>query len=154
MLCSNRTKKGYYIRRVKESLWSVFGVNRIKQFDDNYTKEQMKEWKQRDSVKQVHDDLYNSSNPDDSSSDTYLALIIKSVFTTEKERIQENAIWTLSVLESIFDVNHLSSKIDIEVIESWKDAINNVGQEVDAIDNVGQEVDTINNTEEEVILVV
>jgi len=119
-------KKGYYIRRVKETLWSVFGINRIKPFGDNYTKDQMREWKQREATRKVHDELYSPSDPDDPSSDNYTALIIKSVFPTDKERTQENAIWTQSVLESIFDVNHLSSKIDAEVIESWRDALDKV----------------------------
>jgi hypothetical protein len=126
LLTANRTKKGYYIRRVKESLWSVFGIKRIKPFEDNYTKDQMKEWKHRESVRKVHDDLYSPVNPEDQSSETYVTLIIKSVFSDEKELTNENAVWTLSVLESIFDVEHLSTKIDNEVIESWKGALEHV----------------------------
>jgi hypothetical protein len=126
LLKANRTKKGYYIRRVKESLWSVFGFNRIKPFGDNLSKEGMKAWKTSKEVKSVYGDLYSPSVPDDPSSDTYIALIIKSVFPSEKEVTRENALWTQSVLESIFDVEYLSTKIDNDVIESWKNAIEEV----------------------------
>ena len=119
----NCTKKGYYIRRVKESLWSVFGFNRIKPFGDNLSKEGIKAWKTSKEVKSVYGDLYSPSVPDDPSSDTYIALIIKSVFHSEKKVTQENTLWTQSVLESIFDVEYLSTKIDNDVIESWKNAI-------------------------------
>ena len=123
MLRANRTKKGYYIRRVKESLWSVFGFNRIKPFGDNLSKEGIKAWKTSKEVKAVYGDLYHPSVPDDPSSDLYIALIIKSVFPSEKELTQKNAVWTQAVLESIFDVRYLSTKIDNDVIESWKNAI-------------------------------
>jgi hypothetical protein len=123
LLRANRTKKGYYIRRVKDSLWSVFGFNRIKPFGDNLSKEEIKAWKTSKEVKAVYDDLYSPSVPDDPSSDTYAALIIRSVFPSDKEVTQENAVWTQSVLESIFDVEYLSTKIDNDVIESWKNAI-------------------------------
>ena len=76
----------------------------------------MKLWKESEEVKAVHDDLYKPSNPDDESSDTFFTLIIKSVFT-EKELTNENVIWTQSVLESIFDVEHLSTKIDSDIID-------------------------------------
>ena len=123
MLKANRTKKGYYIRRVKESLWSVFGFNRIKPFGDNLSKEGIKAWKTSKEVKAVYGDPYRPSVPDDPSSDLYIALIIKSVFPSEKELTQKNAVWTQAVLESIFDVRYLSTKIDNDVIESWKNAI-------------------------------
>ena len=123
MLRANRTKKGYYIRRVKESLWSVFGFNRIKPFGDNLSKEGIKAWKTSKEVKAVYGDLYRPSVPDDPSSDLYITLIIKSVFPSEKELTQKNAVWAQAVLESIFDVRYLSTKIDNDVIESWKNAI-------------------------------
>jgi len=123
LLRANRTKKGYYIRRVKESLWSVFGFNRIKPFGDNLSKEGIKAWKTSKEVKAVYGDLYRPSVPDDPSSDLYIALIIKSVFPSEKELTQKNAMWTQAVLESIFNVRYLSTKIDNDVIESWKNAI-------------------------------
>ena len=123
MFKANHTKKGYYIRRVKESLWSVFGFNRIKPFGDNLSKEGIKAWKTSKEVKAVYGDLYRPSVPDDPSSDLYIALIIKSVFPSEKELTQKNAVWTQAVLESIFDVRYLSTKIDNDVIESWKNAI-------------------------------
>ena len=123
MLRANRTKKGYYIRRVKESLWSVFGFNRIKPFGDNLSKEGIKAWKTSKEVKAVYGDLYRPSVPDDPSSDLYIALIIKSVFPSEKELTQKNAMWAQAVLESIFDVRYLLTKIDNDVIESWKNAI-------------------------------
>ena len=123
MLRANRTKKGYYIHRVKESLWSVFRFNRIKPFGDNLSKEGIKAWKTSKEVKAVYGDLYRPSVPDDPSSDLYIALIIKSVFPSEKELTQKNAVWAQAVLESIFDVRYLSTKIDNDVIESWKNAI-------------------------------
>jgi hypothetical protein len=123
LLRANRTKKGYYIRRIKESLWSVFGFNRIKPFGDNLSKEGIKAWKTSKEVKAVYGDLYRPSVPDDPSSDLYIALIIKSVFPSEKELTQKNAVWAQAVLESIFDVRYLSTKIDNDVIESWKNAI-------------------------------
>jgi len=123
LLRANRTKKGYYIRRVKESLWSVFGFNRIKPFGDNLSKEGIKAWKTSKEVKAVYGDLYRPSVPDDPSSDLYIALIIKFVFPSEKELTQKNAVWAQAVLESIFDVRYLSTKIDNDVIESWKNAI-------------------------------
>jgi len=123
LLRANRTKKGYYICRVKESLWSVFGFNRIKPFGDNLSKEGIKAWKTSKEVKAVYGNLYRPSVPDDPSSDLYIALIIKSVFPSEKELTQKNAVWAQAVLESIFDVRYLSTKIDNDVIESWKNAI-------------------------------
>ena len=111
MLRANRTKKGYYIRRVKESLWSVFGFNRIKPFEDNLSKEGIKAWKTSKEVKAVYSNLYRPSVPDDLSSDLYIALIIKSVFPSEKELMQKNAVWAQAVLESIFDVRYLSTKL-------------------------------------------
>ncbi|CAB4427257.1 unnamed protein product [Rhizophagus irregularis] len=134
LLAANRVKKGYYIRKVKESLWSTFGINRIMPFKDNFSKQQMRAWKASKNVQQVHEDLYKPSDSDDLSSDTYISLIIKSVFASDKERTNENAIWiqskvagetrgqaTLvqSVLEVIFDEEHLSSKIDADIVDSW-----------------------------------
>ena len=69
-------------------------------------------------VKKVHDELYSKSDPDDPDSDTYMILIIKSVFLSENERTKQNAIWVQSVLEAIFDEQHLSLKIDTEVFGS------------------------------------
>ena len=77
-------------------------------------------------VKAVYGDLYRPSVPDDPSSDTYIALIIKSVFHSKKEVMRKNTLWTQSVLESIFDVEYLSMKIDNDVIESWKNVIEEV----------------------------
>ncbi|RGB31575.1 hypothetical protein C1646_817224 [Rhizophagus diaphanus] len=94
LLAANHVKKGYYVRKLKESLWSTF-VSK--------------------NVQQVYEDLYKPSNSDDLSSDTYITLIIKSVFASEKERTNENAIWAQSVLEVIFDEDHLSSKIDVDI---------------------------------------
>lgn len=111
------------MRRLKDGLWSTFGINRIKPFEDNYTKQQMRDWKNSSTVKKVHDDLYMPSDPDDQSSDTYITLIIKYVFTSEKERTNINAVWAQSVLEAIFDENHLSTKIDTEVVESWTETL-------------------------------
>ena len=79
-------------------------------------KDQMREWKQSKEAKIVHDDLYKISNPDNESSNLYLTLIIKSVFAG-KELTQENVVWTQSILESIFDIDHLLIKIDTKVID-------------------------------------
>ena len=68
-------------------------------------KEEIKAWKTSKEVKVVYDNLYSPSVPDDPSSDTYAALIIRSVFPSDKEVTQENAVWTQSVLESIFDID-------------------------------------------------
>src|SRR5436305_14508493 len=95
-------KKGYYVWRIKEALWSTFEINRIKLFGDNYTKSQMKERKDLKNVKKVHNDLYSKSDPYDPDSDTYIMLIIKSVFSSENERTKQNAIRVQSVLEAIF----------------------------------------------------
>ena len=78
----------------------------------------MKEWKGLENVKKVHDDLYSKSDSDDSDSDTYMTLIIKLVFSSENEQIKQNAIWVQSVLEAIFDKQHLSLKINTEVLGS------------------------------------
>ena len=78
----------------------------------------MKEWKALENVKKVHDDIYSKSDPYDLNSDTYMTLIIKSDFLSENERTKQNAIWVQSVLEAIFDEQHLSPKIDTEVLGS------------------------------------
>ena len=122
LLTANRVKKGYYIRRLKESLWSTFG-NRIRPFEDNYSKQQMKDWKNNANVQKVHEELYSPIDPDDPSSDTYTATIIKCTFTSESERTTANAIWAQSVLEAIFDKTHLSTKIDMEVVDQWTEVL-------------------------------
>ena len=78
----------------------------------------MKEWKGLENVKKVYEDLYKPSDPNDPNSDTYITLIIKSVFSSENKRTKQNAIWVQSVLEAIFDEQHLSPKIDTEVLGS------------------------------------
>ena len=45
-----------------------------------------------------------------------MTLIIKSVFSSENERTKQNAIWVQSVLEAIFNEQHLSPKINTEVL--------------------------------------
>ena len=101
-------------------------MNSIKPFKDSFTKQQKKEWKLSQNTRKVYEDLYKSSDPDDTASDTYVALIIKSVFAVEKERTHANGIWVQSVLEIIFDEKHLSTKIDSDIIETWTDAITNM----------------------------
>ena len=78
----------------------------------------MKSWKSRKTIKQAHDDLYKPSDPNDTNSDTYITLIIKSVFS-QKECTTANCIWTQAVLETIFDENYLSPKIDADIINQW-----------------------------------
>jgi len=53
----------------------------------------MKEWKQNKNTQKVYEDLYKSSNPEDKKADTYIALIIKSIFIAKKERTASNGIW-------------------------------------------------------------
>jgi len=60
----------------------------------------------------------NPSGPNDPNSDTYLMLIIQSVFSL-KEYSTANAILTRAVLEAIFDENHLSTKIDTDIIDKY-----------------------------------
>jgi hypothetical protein len=83
----------------------------------------MKEWKQDPKTRKVYEDLYKPSDGEDEEADTYLTLIIKSVFVAEKERTASNGIWVQSVLETIFDVNHLSTKVDTDIVDNWTDAI-------------------------------
>ena len=61
--------------------------------------------------------------PNDPESDTFLALIIKTVFPSEKERTIKNATWAQSGLKAIFDENHLSPKIDVDIVETWIEAL-------------------------------
>jgi len=122
LLFANSAKKGYYIRCVKEALWSTFGKTRIQLFTDDFTKEKIKAWKKQLDVRQVYDDLYKPIDPNNPGSDTYLALIIHSVFA-EKECLMLNATWTQAVLESIFDMEHLSMKIDNEILEKWMERL-------------------------------
>ena len=82
----------YYVKRVKNSLWSVFGINRIKPYKDNYTKDQMRKWKQNSDTRKVYEDLYKSSDGDNENANKYITLIIKSTFTAEKERTTSNGI--------------------------------------------------------------
>ena len=79
----------------------------------------MLEWKSSEEVRKVHEELYMPSDPEDPSSDTFITLIIKTVFTLETEQTNENAIWAQSVLEAIFDESHLSIKIDVNIVELW-----------------------------------
>ncbi|CAG8626635.1 12372_t:CDS:2 [Funneliformis caledonium] len=75
-----------------EKLYSaLLKANRIKK-GDNWFKKQIKDWKTSKEVKAVYDDLYCPSNPNDLSSDTYIVLIIKSAFVSDKELMRENAV--------------------------------------------------------------
>ena len=83
----------------------------------------MREWKTSEEVQKVHESLYQPSDPNDPKSDTFLTVIIKTVFPSEKERTIKNAMWAQSVLEAIFDENHLSPKIDADIVESWTETL-------------------------------
>ncbi|CAG8731161.1 11238_t:CDS:2, partial [Dentiscutata heterogama] len=109
-------KKGYYIRRVKEGLWSTFGVNRIKLFSKKDSKAQMLKWKKNS--KKAYSDLYNPCDPDNLNSKTFLSLIIKYVFVSNDERTQANVVWTQAVLETVFDEKYLSPKIDADYVNT------------------------------------
>ncbi|PKK58468.1 hypothetical protein RhiirC2_720500 [Rhizophagus irregularis] len=113
-LAANRIKKGYYIRHVKDSLWSTFGISRSKPFDESFTKDQMRDWK-NDNVKKAYEDLYSL---EDSGSKTFMLLIIKNVFVSKEEHTQKNAILIQAILEIIFDEGHLSPKIDSDTIDT------------------------------------
>ena len=82
----------------------------------------MLEWKTNEEAKMVYKELYDLSDPDDPRSDTLFTVIIKSVFS-DKELTNENAKWAQSVVKTIFDTNHLSLKIDADIIESWTEAL-------------------------------
>ena len=73
-------------------------------------------------MRQVYNDLYKPIDPNDPSFDTYVAVIVRSVFA-EKECMMLNATWTQAVLESIFDMEHLSTKIDNEIVEKWMERL-------------------------------
>jgi hypothetical protein len=77
----------------------------------------MLEWKKNS--KKAYDDLYNPSDPDNPNSDTFLSLIIKYVFVSDDQRTQANAVWTQAILETIFDEDYLSPKIDADVVDVW-----------------------------------
>jgi hypothetical protein len=51
----------------------------------------MREWKANEEVQKIHENLYQPSDPNDPKSDTFLALIIKTVFHSEKGRTIKNA---------------------------------------------------------------
>ena len=76
----------------------------------------MYDWKTSEEAKTVYKELYDLADPDDPRSDTHLTVIIKSVFS-DKELTNENARWAQLVVEAIFDVNHLSPKIDADIVE-------------------------------------
>jgi hypothetical protein len=95
----------------------------------------MREWKTSEEVKKVHEDLYLTSDPNDPTSDTFLTVIIKTVFPSEKERTNKNAMWAQSVLEAIFDEDYLSPKIDADILETWADALTDT--EMDLVSILG-----------------
>ncbi|PKC57491.1 hypothetical protein RhiirA1_541578 [Rhizophagus irregularis] len=118
--------------KLKESLWSTFSINRIIPFKDNFSKQQMQTWKASKNVQQVHEDLYKLSDSDDLSSDTYILLIIKSVFASDKEYIVDS--WT----GNITDINVDSEKCECE--SSPKTPITPI-DDVDEIIRVDHRVD-------------
>ncbi|CAG8851921.1 14815_t:CDS:1, partial [Racocetra persica] len=79
----------------------------------------MKNWKQHNNTKKVHEKLYAPSDPKDLSSNTYFTLIVKNMFVSKEEHTYENAVWTQTVLEIIFNEEYFSSKIDIEYVDIW-----------------------------------
>jgi hypothetical protein len=83
----------------------------------------MKGWKESSSVRNVHEELYETSNSnetaDSAGGETYLSLIVKKVFVSNEEQTKKNAIWCQAVLEIIFDKNILSPKIDADAIDKW-----------------------------------
>ena len=88
----------------------------------------MYDWKTSEEAKTVHKELYDLADPDDPRSDTHLMVIIKNVFS-DKKFTNENAMWAQSVVKAIFNVNHLSPKIDADIVESWKEALTNTAAE-------------------------
>lgn len=128
LLAANRTKKGYYIRRVKEGLWATFGINRLKPYDENFTREQLKNWKVQENVRKAYNDLYTPIDPNDSNSEMFISMIIKNVFVSTEEQTDKNAVWTQAILEMIFDEEHLSTKIDSDTVDTWYSKLNKVSQ--------------------------
>jgi hypothetical protein len=92
----------------------------------------MLEWKTDKDVKKAHEDLYELSNPNDPTSDTLFTVILKTVFT-ENECTTKNARWVQSVLETIFDIKHLSPKIDVDIIESWTKTLTDTEMEMELV---------------------
>src|SRR3989440_273681 len=82
----------------------------------------MWEWKMSEEAKTVYKKLYDLSDPNNPRSDTLITVIIKTIFS-DKELTNENVRWAQSVLKTIFDTNHLSPKIDADIIESWTEAL-------------------------------
>ena len=117
-----RSKRGYYVRRLKLSLWGSFGVNRLQPFKDNWKKDEIKKWKEDERTKDVYEDLYNRIDPEDPQSDTYVAKIIKETFA-KNEQTELNSLWTQAVLEIIFDPEHLSTKLDTDIIDKRFDML-------------------------------
>src|SRR5947208_1488890 len=85
----------------------------------------MRVWKNQENVKKVHDDLYTPTDPNDSSSETYITKIIRTIFP-DKDRTKYNAIWAQSVFKSIFDVKYLSLKVNAEIVNSWIETLTDV----------------------------
>ncbi|CAG8454419.1 13625_t:CDS:2 [Funneliformis mosseae] len=93
----------------------------------------MKEWKELENVQKVHKDLYTPSNSNDSNSDTYITLIIKSVFLSENERTVKNGIW----IKMLVDKEHTVNNADEEAFYSPLDQyIEENGDIDDVVDDV------------------
>jgi hypothetical protein len=58
-------------------------------------------------------------------------LPIKYVFVSDDERTQANAVWTQAVLETIFDEEYLSPKIDADYVDTWIQKLSNNEKEKD-----------------------
>src|SRR5947207_10059400 len=103
------TKRGYYVRRVKQVLWSSFGICRLQPFSDNWKKDQMQKWKNDPKTQKAYDELYTPVDANDNNSDMYITKIIKATFTSN-DRTLLNSLWTQAVLEVIFNPDHLLPK--------------------------------------------
>ncbi|KAF0476722.1 chad domain-containing protein: PROVISIONAL [Gigaspora margarita] len=96
----------------------------LKLWGEKDTKEQMREWKKNS--KKAYKDLYNPSDLDNPNFATFFSLIIKAPLAPFAALLGSidsiantalaNAIWTQAVLETIFDEEYLSPKIDADVI--------------------------------------
>ena len=127
LLTAIRSKRGYYVRRVKQSLWGSFGIHQLQPFKENWKKDDMKAWKADSKTKDAYEKLYERIDPDDQQSDTYVAKIIKETFA-KNERTELNTLWTQAVLEIIFDSEHLSPKLDTDIVDKRFEMLKN-GQE-------------------------
>src|ERR1700752_4179699 len=75
--------------------------------------------------KKAYNDLYNPCDLDNPNSEIFLSLIIKYVFVSNDECTNANAVWIQAVLETIFDEDYISPKIDADYVDMWIQKLSN-----------------------------